>query len=99
MTRYRELSRNRDFTILWTGQTISDLGSQVSMFAFPLVTYAATGSALWAAVVDAAFLLGLCGAQPPYRTPSRPGGSSWWTRRACRGPSWNGPRAAPRSCS
>ena len=65
MTGYRELSRNRDFTILWTGQTISDLGSQVSMFAFPLVTYALTGSALWAAVVDAAFLIGLCGAVLP----------------------------------
>jgi MFS family permease len=64
-TGYRELSRNRDFTILWTGQTISDLGSQVSMFAFPLVTYALTGSALWAAVVEAAFLLGLCGALLP----------------------------------
>ncbi len=65
MTGYRELSRNRDFTILWTGQTISDLGSQVSMFAFPLVTYALTGSALWAAAVDAAFLIGLCGALLP----------------------------------
>ena len=65
MTGYRELSRNRDFTILWTGQTISDLGSQVSMFAFPLVTFAVSGSALWAAVVDAAFLLGMCGALLP----------------------------------
>ncbi len=65
MTGYRELSKNRDFTILWTGQTISDLGSQVSLFAFPLVTYALTGSALWAAVVEAAFLIGLCGALLP----------------------------------
>jgi MFS family permease len=64
-TGYRELAKNRDFTILWTGQTISDLGSQVSMFAFPLVTYALTSSAVWAAVVDAAFLLGLCGALLP----------------------------------
>jgi MFS family permease len=65
MTGYRELSKNRDFTILWTGQTISDLGSQVSMFVFPLVTYALTGSAVWAAVIEAAFLVGLCGALLP----------------------------------
>jgi MFS family permease len=65
MTGYRDLSRNRDFTILWTGQTISDLGSQVSAFVFPLITYALTGSAMWAAVVEAAFLLGMCGALLP----------------------------------
>jgi predicted MFS family arabinose efflux permease len=65
MTGYRELARNRDFSILWTGQTISDLGSNVSMFVFPLVTYALTGSALWAAAVEAAFLLGMCGALLP----------------------------------
>ena len=65
MTGYRDLARNRDFTVLWTGQTISDLGSNVSMFVFPLVAYALSGSALWAAVVEAAFLLGMCGALLP----------------------------------
>ena len=35
------------------------------MFVFPLVTYALSGSALWAAVVEAAFLLGMCGALLP----------------------------------
>ena len=65
MTGHRTLARNRDFTILWTGRTVSDLGSNVSMFAFPLVAYALSGSALWAAVVEAAFLLGMCGALLP----------------------------------
>ena len=65
MTSYRALARNHDFTVLWTGQTISDLGSHVSMFAFPLVTYAISGSALWAAVVEAAFLIGMCGSLLP----------------------------------
>jgi MFS family permease len=65
MPGYRTLARNRDFTVLWTGQTISDLGSNVSMFVFPLVAYALSRSALWAAVVEAAFLLGMCGALLP----------------------------------
>jgi len=65
MSSYRALSHNRDFTILWTGQTISDLGSQVSAFVFPLVTFGLTGSAVWAAVAEAAFLFGLCGALLP----------------------------------
>ncbi len=58
MTGFRDLRKNRDFTILWTGQTISELGTQVSMFAFPLVTFAVTGSAFLAGLAGGLELLG-----------------------------------------
>jgi MFS family permease len=59
VSSYRSLARNRDFTVLWIGQTISELGSRVSMFVFPLITFAMTGSALLAALAEAVHLLGL----------------------------------------
>ncbi|MBD3923520.1 MFS transporter [Nocardioides cavernae] len=60
MPGYRQLSKNRDFTVLWIGDTVSELGSALSMFAFPLIAYALSGSALTAAMVEAAYLGGLC---------------------------------------
>jgi predicted MFS family arabinose efflux permease len=45
------LRRNRDFMLLWSGQTVSALGSQVSVVAFPLLTLALTGSPAKAGVV------------------------------------------------
>lgn len=65
MTAYRSLARNRDFTALWMGEAISQLGSSVSMFAFPLVGYALTGSAVLAGLPLAAFLLGMVAALLP----------------------------------
>jgi len=59
MPGYRDLRRNHDFTVLWVGQTISELGSRISLFVFPLLAYAITGSALWAAAAEAAHLVGL----------------------------------------
>ncbi|MCW2793998.1 MAG: major facilitator superfamily 1 [Nocardioides sp.] len=59
MTGYRALARNHDFTVLWIGQTASELGSAMSLFVFPLVAFALTGSAALAAFPDAAFMLGL----------------------------------------
>ncbi len=47
----RSLWRNRDFTLLWTGQTLSELGSQISLVAYPLLVLALTGSAAKAGVV------------------------------------------------
>jgi predicted MFS family arabinose efflux permease len=58
MTSFRDLRRNHDFTVLWTGQTVSELGTRVSMFVFPLVTYAVTGSALLAGIAGGLELLG-----------------------------------------
>jgi MFS family permease len=45
------LHRNRDFVLLWSGQTLSSLGSQVSLVAYPLLVLAMTGSAAKAGVV------------------------------------------------
>ncbi|MFC4784401.1 MFS transporter [Nocardioides sp. MAHUQ-72] len=65
MTSYRALARNRDFTVLWVGQTVSELGSRVSMFVFPLLAYQLTGSATIAAASEALFLLGMAGTLLP----------------------------------
>jgi MFS family permease len=60
MTGYRELARNRDFTTLWIGETVNELGSTMSLFVFPLLGYHLTGSSVVAALLEAAGLLGLC---------------------------------------
>jgi MFS family permease len=45
------LSRNREFLLLWSGQAISQLGSQVSLVAYPLLVLAVTGSPAKAGLV------------------------------------------------
>lgn len=59
MTGYRQLARNRDFSILWVGETISELGSTMSLFVFPLLGYHLTGSTAVAAMLEALGLLGM----------------------------------------
>ena len=44
------LRRNRNYLLLWSGQTISDLGSTISNLAFPLLVLALTGSPLQAGI-------------------------------------------------
>lgn len=65
MPGFRTLSHQRDFTVLWVAQTVSELGSRVSMFVFPLLAYAVTGSTLIAGLVEAANLFGVAVALLP----------------------------------
>jgi MFS family permease len=39
------LGRNRNYTLLWTGQAVSEIGFSTAMIAFPLLVLAITGSA------------------------------------------------------
>ena len=47
------LWRNRDFVLLWAGQAISSIGSQVSAFALPLLVLALTNSPAQAGLLTA----------------------------------------------
>lgn len=59
MAGFRTLSKEHDFTLLWVSETISELGSRVSMFVFPLIAYAQTKSTFAAGLAEAANLLGV----------------------------------------
>src|SRR5947209_19657534 len=48
------LFRNRDYMLFWSGQALSELGSQTSTVAYPLLVLALTGSAAKAGVVGLA---------------------------------------------
>lgn len=45
------LWRNRDFTLLWSGQMLSGLGGSMASLAYPLLTLGITGSAVLAGLV------------------------------------------------
>jgi MFS family permease len=49
--RRRRLLHNRDYMLLWSGEVASELGSQSSAVAYPLLILALTGSAAKAGVV------------------------------------------------
>ncbi|MDQ6731365.1 MAG: MFS transporter [Actinomycetota bacterium] len=55
----RVLSRDRNFTLLWIGQTLSEVGSQVTTIAMPLLVLALTGSAAKAGLVGVARMIAL----------------------------------------
>lgn len=63
--RRPSLWRNRDFMLLWTGQTVSTVGSSMSFFVFPVVGLALTGSTTHAALAGAAYSLGSVGMRLP----------------------------------
>lgn len=48
------LWRNRDYLLLWSGQAVSVMGTQVTQIAFPLLVLGLTGSAAAAGLVAAA---------------------------------------------
>ena len=48
---------NRDFWKYWTGQTISNLGSSITLFALPLLVYKLSGSAIDLGIAAAATFL------------------------------------------
>src|SRR5881398_1765121 len=48
---------NSDFWKYWTGQTVSNLGSSITLFALPLLVFKLTGSALSLGITTAATFL------------------------------------------
>ena len=70
------LWRNRDFLLLWSGQSISTLGTGVSLFALPLLVLALTSSPALAGLMTAV-------RQAPYLLFSLPAGAlvDRWDRK------------------
>lgn len=51
------LRDNRDFRRLWISETVSELGTSMSMLVFPLIALSVTGSVIQASLVGAAHML------------------------------------------
>ena len=75
-TPSRSLWRNRDFLLLWSGQTVSVLGTNISMLALPLLVLAVTHSPAQAGLLTAV-------RQLPYLLFSLPAGAllDRWDRK------------------
>jgi MFS family permease len=73
------LRRNRDFSLLWTGQAISELGTRAGDVALPLLVLAVTASPAKTGIV--AFAGGI-----PYVLFGLPAGAlaDRWEARHCR---------------
>src|SRR5258706_876924 len=72
----KPLWRNRDYMLLWSGQTVSSIGSGVSQLAFPLLVLALTHSPAQAGIAGALRTL-------PYFIFTLPGGAliDRWNRK------------------
>src|SRR3954465_11220062 len=70
------LWRNREYVLLWCGQTVNVIGTQVSQIAYPLLVLALTGSPAKAGFVAAARTV-------PYRVIALPAGAlvDRWDRK------------------
>ncbi|GAC1326765.1 MAG: MFS transporter [Chloroflexota bacterium] len=70
------LWRNRDYLLRWSGQVVSNLGSQIAQFAFPLLMLSLTGSAAQAGFAAALRIV-------PYLLLSLPAGAlvDRWNRK------------------
>lgn len=75
-TGYASLWRNRDYLLLWSGQAVSSIGSQITALTFPLLVLALTGSPAQAGLVGALRAL-------PFALLSLPAGAliDRWDRR------------------
>lgn len=73
----RSLWRNRDFTLLWSSQTLSELGGSATMLAIPLLVLSVTGSAFDAGVAGTAY----AAAQSVLRLPGGALADRWSRRR------------------
>ncbi|MEU5884355.1 MFS transporter [Spirillospora sp. NPDC047279] len=59
------LRRNRDFQVLWIGQSVAHLGNQIALLAYPLLILAVHGTAALAGVLGfAAYAAGLAARLP-----------------------------------
>lgn len=59
MPSFRDLTRNRDFTRLWIGTSISQVGTGISALAFPLLAFALTHDTTKTALCSACYWVGL----------------------------------------
>ena len=53
LQKHRSLWKNRDFLLLWSGQAVSNVGSQVSLLAFPWLVLSITHSPFLAGLIAA----------------------------------------------